>query len=195
MKELSLFVDAVALSVFKKIGRVFWIVPFFLCADLRYSIEHNVILCSGLGSVHEEVCAIEFQAMSSEHADPLGSVFLMRLPDLLGAYAVMDLYVEPVYRKYGIGRSLLQSVIQYRENMKVGMTIYIQPGPFERKGGQVSFGVQGIDNYEIKRQRLSAFYKNLGFRPVSLMKRVIARCVYWICGIQEDASYLLEMYV
>lgn len=118
----------------------------------------------------------------------LGSLYYERFP--LGLSVIHSFWIQPKYRRHGYGLALLQFTCQQLQQQGVHW-IFIQPGPFEQANGKPL----NIPPAE-KAQRLAAIirlYQKAGFQPASRLLCWLARGLYPLLGIDEDANYLMTL--
>ena len=102
---------------------------------------------------------------------------------------IHSLFVYPLWREQGFGKQLLKSGCKHLEKEGADY-IFIQPGPFDSKDGDIYPVPPGPDR-EIKLKKLRKLYSLLGFKKVPRFVSVLANAVYHCIGLQEDAADLM----
>lgn len=116
----------------------------------------------------------------------VGYLYYERLP--LSLFIVHTFFIRQENRNQGHGTALLQfacNKLKYVGARK----IIIQPGPFEREGNKF---IDVPTNERTQRlDQLARLYKSVGFSPAPRIVRCLAKYLYKIINIDEDAHYLV----
>ncbi len=116
---------------------------------------------------------------------PIGFVCTAHISKLLGWFVLYDLYIKKEFRGNHYATMLAMHAL-HMVTAQHAHKVYIQAGPFERDGTQLS------QEDHIKRlEELKTGYANKGFTQAHVILRLLAQGIYRIIGIPEDSNYLL----
>ncbi|HEV2600836.1 MAG TPA: GNAT family N-acetyltransferase [Candidatus Babeliales bacterium] len=118
----------------------------------------------------------------------IGFLFYEHLP--LSLFVLHTGFIEHQHRNQRHGTALLQFTCN--ELKRAGARkIIIQPGPFEQRDNKL-INIPAHERSE-KLQRLVQGYQRAGFSPAPRYVCCLARYLYKIIGIDEDADYLMML--
>lgn len=145
--------------------------------QLETSYYKRVDLSSGLFSNE-----IQLQYFNDGYS--IGFLSYTKVP-VFSIYILHSLIVYPEFRNRGYGRKLLEYALF--DLKKAGASrVYIQPGPFEISGKELS-----ESEHDQKIKSLVKFYASFGFEFVYKLTSIIMRIAYFFAGIDENPNYLM----
>lgn len=104
-------------------------------------------------------------------------------------FIIHSFFVPKQFRNQGIGTQLLIRTLEQMAPLQPHI-IFIQPGPFEldKDCSQIHVPKEEYDN---RMKILVNFYTKYGFRSALAIVKKTAQLLYKLCGIEENAEYLM----
>lgn len=168
----------------------FWFACVFLpCAISAYGSAGNPSFREHEDDDSEPVTTV-IKCYGAENE--VGTVSYLKIP-MLDKYVILNLYVEPEYRRQGYGSALLEYACDHLKAIGA-KHVYLQPGPFEMgkapEGYLTTIKPTG-EALAQQMQQLVVFYKDNGFVPAPQWLTQVIKWVYTCMGIDENAEYLM----